>query len=846
MKLTTIPLPGLPAMPLGYYLAALGVFRAVSIQYPETRAWWHEGEVFCLAAPFDKNGLRDYLCDTWSPIPLLRPWNPDPKLDWETFTLLIPKEQLADLNEKIAELEEEIAKREQQLRAQGGSRADVQRRIKDDVECRKLEHSILSLKKQFVDRANSAGGLPRWKSLFAGLRFSAAQVVASEIRKDFQKQLDTRKDELKERGGTRGEITRRINVDLECTRLKSDISRIKTEFNLPSLLLSAPPELMTSCWAQLALFEMEEKPRYNPILGKGGNDGRRDFAVMFQQALTMCLLDKNKVADSRSWLENALFGVPAELPEFTGGSWFASSIKQHNSGQSGFFSEGRISPWTYLLAVQGVLSFSGAASRRLGSKAKPEAVFPFIVSAPSPVEDAKRLNVDKKTEAEIWTPLWSNPASFQEIQWMLRKGRARVSNRAATAPAEMAQAALGAQVDRGILKFIRHSLDHTTSANTFEAVPAGEFGVGGDRSEAAAILAELASWVNRLPRDGTESKRYTGFRRRIEDAILAACQSPDEPARFLNVLQVAATIDSRIDRNKDLRAPPKVPVLPLSPRWFLFCHDEAPSPELVVAASIASLAGDKVWNEATNRGDRDPKTGVPPLRGNLYGVSLFQPWSRERNAWAAYLPSRHARAVWTGLNAARDFAAVLRRRCLDSDVARPLALDGKVVCPPQYLLALLNGSLDLANIAALVPAMSLINWDQMGQPYCTWKELGFPLPDWTDFGALDPAYLTLKLLFQSKNFPVDPGGARVFGDRECPPRAPQALARLIAGDLAGSLAVARSTLRACGVDMIEWLETKGAYPRTERIVSALLLPVTDTFLQRAARTIAVPQKIDHL
>ncbi len=148
------------------------------------------------------------------------------------------------------------------------------------------------------------------------------------------------------------------------------------------------------------------------------------------------------------------------------GTWFVYANKTFNSGQD-WYREGQISPWSFLLALEGALLLIGSVGRRLGSRAHPYAVFPFVTDRPSPTSsDEVGL-----ARAEFWAPLWIQPANLVEIRTLLQRGLARIGQRVAQAPHEFAIAALAAGVDTGIETFVRFVLRQTTSSQVYEALP---------------------------------------------------------------------------------------------------------------------------------------------------------------------------------------------------------------------------------------------------------------------------------------------------------------------------------------------------------------------------------------
>lgn len=72
----TIPLPGCTPTPLAAYLKALGLFRILSQQRPDSapRAYW-QGSTFVLSSSLDRDALREFLIHHYAPSPLVAPWN---------------------------------------------------------------------------------------------------------------------------------------------------------------------------------------------------------------------------------------------------------------------------------------------------------------------------------------------------------------------------------------------------------------------------------------------------------------------------------------------------------------------------------------------------------------------------------------------------------------------------------------------------------------------------------------------------------------------------------------------------------------------------------------------------
>src|SRR6185437_10781508 len=117
----------------------------------------------------------------------------------------------------------------------------------------------------------------------------------------------------------------------------------------------------------------------------GGNVGKRDLGKLWKDA-------RKLLSDplSQRWLEATLTGeATAPLPDLSNaGTWFVFANKTFNSGQE-WFREGRLSPWSALLAMEGTLLLVGGISRRLGVRSRPYAVFPFICEPTQPASDSE-------------------------------------------------------------------------------------------------------------------------------------------------------------------------------------------------------------------------------------------------------------------------------------------------------------------------------------------------------------------------------------------------------------------------------------------------------------------------
>jgi CRISPR-associated protein Csx17 len=486
---------------------------------------------------------------------------------------------------------------------------------------------------------------------------------------------------------------------------------------------------------QLPFFAAHAVPHarvsFNPLLGTGGNAGRRDFAAGWKKAVDALAAaptqpkgrGKRRVAVSASSaapsderknaLQAWLLGKPvAWLAEkLAAGSWFSEATKLYNSGQSPA-REGQISPWAMVLACEGLAFFAGAASRRLGARsARAFGAFPFITQpiAASVEKEADRLR------GEIWIPLWSRPMSLAEVGTLLSRGRAELHGRGALTPAAFATAIRARGVDAGVSEFRRYTLGRTTSSNTFEprleACFSLETGADTRRAASSALDCVTALIDHRgFPRDG---KRFVGLRGPIESALLDVAAQPSNPERGIALLDAVVRALDRIDRNRSYREG-KVRWEPLPLEWLasLFA-DEQPGVEARLAFSLVSAFPETL-----------------PFCSFRFGVE----WAREQNGKYEYdwktQPRQFehskvapARWVWGPGDLARVLGTVLSRRLLEEtrlDATLTKRPRGRAPLPAEtsQIRHWLAGDLDESLFSAWLSRLALFDWRKVPKGMC--------------------------------------------------------------------------------------------------------------------------------
>lgn len=445
---------------------------------------------------------------------------------------------------------------------------------------------------------------------------------------------------------------------------------------------------------------------FNPVLGTGGNVGKRDLAKVWKDAVS--LLEE---PEREGWLEGTLTGqADWAMPGLSGvGTWFVYANKTFNSGQR-WHREGQLSPWSFLFSMEGAFLLNGGINRQLGSRSRPYAVFPFVCEPSQPETDGE-IGLAR---AEFWTPLWRNPATLREVEALLRRGLARVGDRAARSPHEFAAAALAAGVDAGVAEFAPYELRQTTSSQVFEAIPrqhvsaepdpeTGSQPRNGSRAIGSRLLLAIieSGWIDRLPRVSKQKRKHVGLRGRVEKAILHIGTTPNDSARWRQLLITLANANTRIDRNKSLRETCTA-LRPLNFAWFdlAFPSADCISDEIEMARAIASIG----W-------PCDVKTGDLPLLANIFGVEV----ALKGLDVTVHLPKiRTSHAVWGNGTPLQLLLNVAYRRLIDADKpeSRPLAASCFCSADAVHRLLTNDSRLDLEEVIHWVPALSLIDWSR--------------------------------------------------------------------------------------------------------------------------------------
>ncbi|HXF54796.1 MAG TPA: type I-U CRISPR-associated protein Csx17 [Hyphomicrobiaceae bacterium] len=552
-------------------------------------------------------------------------------------------------------------------------------------------------------------------------------------------------------------------------------------------------------WMDAAVILSDDDPRYPPLLGTGGNDGRLDFTNNFMQRLgeVFDVSSGEPKQESRDWLATALFGdVAPGLSDRAIGQFAPGSAGGPNSS-AGFEGAARINAWDFILMLEGALLFAASAVRRLESSTAAVLSAPFTVRSRLATVGTGASSDDADARGEIWMPLWHAPFTLEEVQSLFSEGRAALGTRPARDGLDFARAVAHLGVDRGIAAFQRYGF-LMRSGKAFLATPLARMPV--KRNPKADLIDEIGDWLDRTQRHARDDKASQSFRAlaaQLDAALFALTQRAKRQA-VERVLRLLGRIEAMAAVSPSVREA-IAPVPRLSLRWAMESDDG--SAEFHIALALAGLS---------LRGEDAGKPVTIGLRPHLVPVS------RGGRDWDTQ--SRLARWGQGGIE--RNLAALLHRRRIE---AMGMGAEGELLhsrtgAALDDVHRFLSGDTDDRRIAELMHGLACVNLEG-------WR-LRFDSSR-TDMPA---AYSLLKPFFTAESLLKAIGWLPPDRSLRLPAEIP---ARLAADDVNAVLRIAWQRLRAIGCKL------PGRHPpqvprdgNGSRLLAALTIPLTFTEIRR--------------
>ncbi len=499
--------------------------------------------------------------------------------------------------------------------------------------------------------------------------------------------------------------------DIEIKAIKDVIGEKKDIF-LRLCRNKLPDEIIS--WLDAVCVLKDNGKSYAPILGTGGNDGHFDMTANFVKRLKLVLDDKN-IDKSKNWLESALFGKTVALDKNKTVGHNPDGCGGPNSGM-GFEGESMSNPWDYVLMLEGSLLFAGNIARRQSTDTE-KAVFPFTARASNvgyftaSKEENDAAGEEPESRGEIWLPLWTNPATFQEITQVFNEGRVQLGKKQASTGTEFARAIITMGTERGISKFQRFCI-LKRKGKAYLTINAGRIHTTDEL--AAYLLTELDTWFSKIfkksgKKDASDSLKQ--LVRNFDKSVMMFCTTK-KSSDLLKVLIMVGKLEMHRSKSDDadLHSLQK-----LSVDWLDRCYDG--SAEFRLAMSVASI-------KKTNN--------VGSIRENIILENL--------NGKNQRSPS----CVWKeDDNLLRNMSRILHRRGIDGLESIPIK--GIIPAKISDIIEFLNGGLDIKKISDLILPLSIIEITH--DTDYPWRD---DAKENIDHYPLPEAYVIMKLIYPSE------------------------------------------------------------------------------------------------
>jgi CRISPR-associated protein Csx17 len=892
-------LTGLKPEALATYLTALGVLRLIAEQHdPQVRGFWRD-EHFVLVTKSSWADIETFFLKNYSPSPILAPWNleggffsfkpgrdasarrgdapdEDARGDLGTADGRVDEEQdeteqaagdpLLDafaeseaprfaaireaiviardaIPEKLRRAEEELRRvHEEVWRRSESERAELER-----VRAMLTEvQALVAEAKRFLEEQKAAQKGARSTS------DARAEVVAAEqrLREVQRREKEIRRQERALRASLR-EAERRAKNDRESKariaekkKWFKDVQGSTKERLLADLRARWGPRGQQWIDAVSALDETGSAA-FAPLFGSGGNDGRMEFTKHFRSHLQQ-LFDvdcgeprENAAAKLRAVL---IGGATTVLSCDPVGQFYPGRAGGTNMGV-GFGGEAGVNSWEFILMLEGAVALVTGMSRR-GEVGRARISSPFWVEAAG-AGFGSACEREELLRGEQWLPVWSQPATYDELSLIFREARAQVGREQAKRAGELVRATARLGLARGIESLQRFSyLKRNGQSNL--AVFTGRYHVRSRWHQ--ELLDEVAPWIEDLVRCAKSTKQnnvpasLARVAKRVQDALFDVCRKDTTPTDWRALLIALGEAELVLLRSgKDWN---RRPIPPLNSKWIDAIDDRTVFGRRILrlALAFASQHGAIEFG----RGQivlRDPiRRHFMPLEATRAQEARspeprFKLDSRGR-------PVEDPEHVCMGRDLVADAIALLERRSVwarrsAAEGSRasglPLRAVGGYEATLEEVAAWVRGEVRDEDVLGLVRPLLALDWvDLAGGRAAIPPAKG---------GAFEPLHLLFRLVHLPFDLPVaDATGHAQAGAAVTIRLDPEPLRRLAGGDLDGALRIAVRRLEASGLrPALRRAVATRAFSR--RLAASLAFPISQRDAALAARLVCKPYTV---
>lgn len=626
-----------------------------------------------------------------------------------------------------------------------------------------------------------------------------------------------------------GSSSKRLNiyrtVIKECQKILSDLGEDPEKEKVLQTCRNRLPDASID-WLDAAYVLTTDGPKYPPLLGTGGNDGRLEFTNNFMQhLLSLVASDGSALPISEGLLRECLFSDLSNCRHRgTIGQFDPGNLGGPNNG-AGFDGYSTVNSWDFVLMLEGSLLFAAASAKRLESGEVGTLAYPFCVRTAGVGYGSSSSSDEESSRAEMWLPLWTKPTNCKTISVLFSEGRAETRTRKARNGVDFARAVVSLGTDRGIDEFQRIGFQQRNGL-AYLAIPLGRFRVKATPG-VEELLAPIDTWLERFRRAATGKNapaRAGRALRQLESAIMDLCQKADANS-VQSTLVALGEAEACVAISKDLRngnmgsGLSPLPLLDIA--WLLKSNDG--SPEYRLAAALGSIS----------HGEIGPiRCHLEPIRRDAQNFrSRYPKWADEANDPAL---------VWESGSLVKNLNNVLLRRLMEAsrgekDAASRMApLRGYVSASLSDVTAFIDGLVDEQRIEALFKAFCLLehpkNRDQRIEVSrtvhsCDGKSLFNNFPS--------SAYALLKLCF----LPHLLHGEQIV-------LSPQIARRAAGGDGLESTRLAARRLQSDGFNPAINQVAVGSR-KSKRIAAALMFPIGTKNAEYLASIVLRPSVHDH-
>jgi len=559
-------------------------------------------------------------------------------------------------------------------------------------------------------------------------------------------------------------------------------------------------------WLDAALLISQDKTFFPPLLGTGGNDGNLDFTNNFMQRQLQLFDAKNGTADqaARLWLLSALFELPtSHLQKDAAIGQFSPGNAGGPNATAGFESKSLINPWDFVLMLEGSLLLAANATRRFQQDNAGSLSYPFTVRNTGGGSGSSKQTDESNARAEIWLPLWHNPASLAELKVLFYEGRATVGRRPAKDGLDFARAVAALGVDRGIGEFQRYGF-MMRSGKAYLATPMGRIQTRHNPSadlinelDKTRFLENLRGFARKVEAPG----RIVSLVHQLESRLFELTRS-DNRKTVQDILILLGRIQHALSISAKGREAVRRPVPLLSTAWQIKADDG--SVEFRLACALAGLSATDL-----------------PMRVH------FAPVKVNESAW-----DEHSRlAVWGEGSFESNMTTLLRTRLLAAERLqhkdKPFNFGFGADC--SDIACFLEAAADDQRIGELAQGLALL------------KGIPRNLTGQHQQTVLPGAYVVLKPFFTTDEVLQKIG----FLPTDCKlPFRTEILASLAANQTDKAVKLAWDKLKQAGVALPEFPNQPPSAlgMNGQRLLAALVIPIEFGQLAKMLRDIKRQQK----